>query len=381
VVRIDKAVIVGGGIGGPAVGLALRRAGVEVEVHEKYGDFQGRATGFSIWAYAIKRLMGFGFDRERLERIGREMLHQDIYNESGERMMSLPVGKVSATVEAPSMDVDRRRLQEEMVDLLGDGVYRFGSEAVAVEQDGSTATVRFADGTSASGDLVIAADGIHSVVRDGFNDPPDFKVSHSDIHEGVSDFEHPWLHGGHHVQVWGRGRRAGIGAVGEGRARWFFGGILKPDDPDIDRAEIARRADGLPDIVSGVVEATVEQAIGRARVAHAYPVANWRQGRVVLLGDAAHTLSPYAGMGACSTIEDAAQLAEALESSPSVEEALDGYAERRKAKTRAIEKRGRVNEVMMLTPSPTLGRLRDWMLEQAGEDRQRKVATEMATGE
>lgn len=60
---VQKVVIVGGGVGGCAVALAFRQAGAEVEIHETYDDFQGRATGFSIWAYAIKRLLDFGFDR------------------------------------------------------------------------------------------------------------------------------------------------------------------------------------------------------------------------------------------------------------------------------------------------------------------------------
>jgi FAD-dependent urate hydroxylase len=379
--ELEKVVIVGGGVGGCAVALALRGAGVQVEIHEKYGDFQGRATGFSIWAYAIKRLLDFGFDRERLDRIGREMVRQDIYSQEGELTMSLPVRDVSATVGAPSMDIDRRRLQEEIVDLLGDGVYQFGSEAVAVRQDDGSATVELTDGSTATGDLVIACDGIHSIVRDSFNDTPDFKIASSDVVEGIAEFEHPWLADGHHVQVWGRGRRAGIGGLGGGRVRWFFGGIVRPDEPDIDQAEMIRRADGLPEIVAAVVSATDPSQIVRARIAHAYPVEHWHDGRVVLLGDAAHTLSPFAGMGACSAIEDAAQLVEQLMSSKSLEEAIAAYVERRRAKTLEIEKRGRRNEWMMMTTSPVIGRIRDWVLERTTEDRLRRIATEMATGE
>jgi FAD-dependent urate hydroxylase len=379
--ELEKVVIVGGGVGGCAVALALRSAGVQVEIHEKYGDFQGRATGFSIWAYAIKRLLDFGFDRERLQRIGREMVRQDIYSEDGELTMSLPVAEVSAPVGAPTMDVDRRRLQEEIVGMLGDGVYRFGSEVVAVGEDDDSATAQLSDGSAASGDLVIACDGIRSIVRDSFNDAPDFKVASSDVVEGVADFDHPWLGGGHHVQVWGRGRRAGIGALGDGRARWFLGGVVKPDEPDIDQAEMVRRTDGLPDIVADVVAASEPRQIVRARIAHAYPVERWRDGRVVLLGDAAHTLSPFAGMGACSAIEDAAQLVEQLTSSKPLDEALDSYVERRKAKTFEIEKRGRRNEWMMMTASPVIARVRDWLFERTPEKRLREIAAEMATGE
>jgi FAD-dependent urate hydroxylase len=379
--ELRKVVIAGGGVGGCALGLALHRAGIAVEIHEKYDDFQGRATGFSIWAYAIRRLLDSGLERERLERIGREMTCQDIYSQEGELIMSLPVAEVSATVGAPSMDVDRRRLQEEIVDLLGDGVYRFGSEVVGVEHDDASATARLADGGAAMGDLVIAADGIHSTIRDGFNEPPSFQISSSDVLEGIADFDHPWLRDGHHAQVWARGRRAGVGALAEGRARWFLGGIIKPDEPDIDREEMVRRAEGLPDIVAGVVAATDPSQIVRARIAHAYPVEHWRDGRVVLLGDSAHTLSPFAGMGACSAIEDAAQLVEQLTSDKSLDAGLSAYVEHRRAKTYEIEKRGRRNEWMMMTRSPVVRRVRDWVLERTPEKRLQQIATEMATGE
>ena len=279
------------------------------------------------------------------------------------------------------MDVDRRRLQEEIVELLGEGVYHFDSEVEGVGQDGSSATAHLADGSAATGDLIIAADGIRSIIRDGFNDPPDFQVSSSDVLEGIADFDHPWLAGGQHAQVWGHGRRAGIGALGQGRARWFLGGVLRPGEPNIDRAEIVRRTNGLPEVVAGVVEATEPSQIVRARVAHAYPVKRWHAGRVVLLGDSAHTLSPFAGMGACSAIEDAAQLVEQLTSNQSLDEALDAYVERRRAKTHEIEKRGRRNEWMMMTRSPVIARVRDWVLERAPEDRLRQIAAEMATGE
>jgi FAD-dependent urate hydroxylase len=288
---------------------------------------------------------------------------------------------VSDPVGAPSMDVDRRRLQEEIVDLLGDGFYRFESEVVGVEQDGASATATLAGGATATGDLVIAADGIHSTVRDAFNPQPDFKISAHDVLEGIASFDHPWLADGHHAQVWGRGRRAGVGAVGDGRVRWFLSGILKPDDSDVDKAEIARRAEGMPEIVAQVVEATEPAEIVRARVAHAYPVERWREGRIVLLGDAAHTLSPFAGMGACSAIEDAAQLVEVLGSDGAVDEALDAYVERRLAKTREIEKHGRRNERLMMTSNPLVEHARDWVLERTPVDKLREIAAGMATGE
>jgi 2-polyprenyl-6-methoxyphenol hydroxylase-like FAD-dependent oxidoreductase len=80
--------------------------------------------------------------------------------------MTLPVRKASEGVGAPSMDVDRRRLQEEMIDLLGAERYRFGSEVTGVEESGDGVELLLADGSRAAGDLVLGGDGIHSIVRD-----------------------------------------------------------------------------------------------------------------------------------------------------------------------------------------------------------------------
>ena len=89
--KLDKVQIVGGGIAGLTAGVALRRRGVEVEVHERFGDLQGRATGFSVWAYAIKHLIEFGFDRRRLDAIGREIRESHIVDGSDRPLMTLPI--------------------------------------------------------------------------------------------------------------------------------------------------------------------------------------------------------------------------------------------------------------------------------------------------
>jgi 2-polyprenyl-6-methoxyphenol hydroxylase-like FAD-dependent oxidoreductase len=116
---VGRVQVAGGGIAGLSAGVALRHHGVECEIHEKFDELQGRATGFSVWAYAIKRLIEWGFDQDRLDAVGREIVESHIVDDKDRPLMTLPVRKASEEVGAPSMDVDRRRLQEEMIDLLG----------------------------------------------------------------------------------------------------------------------------------------------------------------------------------------------------------------------------------------------------------------------
>jgi FAD-dependent urate hydroxylase len=348
---VEKVQIAGGGIAGLAAGVALRDRGVEVEIHEKFGELQGRATGFSVWAYAIKRLQEWGFDRERLDSVGREIVESHIVDGDDRPLMTLPIQKTSAEVGAPSMDVDRRRLQEGMIELLDAGTYRFGSEVTGVEEGDEGVALILADGSRAEGDLVLGGDGIHSVIRDKvLEQSVDLKRSRYEVIEGIAPFDERHLPRGQHKQVWGAKARCGVGWVGEENVRWFLGGrgIALADDPPLSKDELLARVEGMPEIVSAVLEATDEDQIVRTEVRHGYPPKSWHRGRAVLLGDAAHTLSPFAGMGACSTIEDVGHLVRLLDESGSLDNALSTFQREREGDVSKIEKTGRRNEQMMM---------------------------------
>jgi FAD-dependent urate hydroxylase len=355
-VLVEKVQIAGGGIAGLAAGVALRERGVEVEIHEKFGELQGRATGFSVWAYAIKRLMEWGFDRERLDSIGSEIVESHIVDGDDRPLLTLPIRDASNEVGAPSMDVDRRRLQEAMIELIGAERYRFGSEVTGVEEGEDSVALLLADGSRAEGDLVLGGDGIHSIVRDEvLEQRVDLKRSRYEVIEGIAPFDERHLPRGHHKQVWGAKARCGVGWVGEENVRWFLGGrgIALADDPPLSKDDLRERVEGMPEIVGAVLEATEEDQIVRTEVRHGYPPKSWHSGRTVLLGDAAHTLSPFAGMGACSTIEDGGHLVRLLEQSDSLPDALAAFQDEREGDVAKIERTGRRNEQMMM-PSNAL---------------------------
>lgn len=376
--------VAGGGIAGLSAGIALRHRGVEVEVHEKFDQLQGRATGFSVWAYAIKRLTEWGFDRDRLDSIGREIVESHIVDGSDRPLMTLPVRKASEEVGAPSMDVDRRRLQEEMIELLGRERYRFDSEVTGVEEEGDGVSLVLADGSRAGGDLALGGDGIHSVVRDRvLEQKVDLKRSRYEVIEGIAPLEERYLPRGHHKQVWGEKARCGVGWVSDERVRWFLGGrgIALVDDPPLSKDELLERVDGLPEIVSAVLEATDEDQIVRTEVRHGYPPKRWHNGRVVLLGDAAHTLSPFAGMGACSTIEDVGHLVRLLEESDSLPDALASFQDEREGDVTKIEKTGRRNEMMMMPTNALLYWARNEALGHTPDEKLLAIAEDMTGAE
>lgn len=381
---VEKVQIAGGGIAGLAAGVALRARGVEVEIHEKFDELQGRATGFSVWAYAIKRLSEWGFDQALLESVGREIAESRIVDGDDEPLLTLPISKASEEVGAPSMDVDRRRLQEAMIELIGAERYRFGSEVVGVEESADGVALLLADGSRAEGDLALGGDGIHSIVRDeALEQSVDLKRSRYEVIEGIAPFDESHLPRGIHKQVWGAKARCGVGWVSDEKVRWFLGGrgIALVDDPRLSKDELLARVEDLPEIVSAVIEATEEDQIVRTEVRHGYPPKRWHNDRTVLLGDAAHTLSPFAGMGACSTIEDVGHLVRLLADSATLPEALAAFQREREGDVTAIEKTGRRNEQMMMPSNALFYWARNELLGHTPDEKMLSIAEDMTSDE
>jgi 2-polyprenyl-6-methoxyphenol hydroxylase-like FAD-dependent oxidoreductase len=379
--ELERVVVVGGGVGGLTVALALKRAGVAVEVHEKYPQLAGRATGFTLWSYAIKHLQDLGLDDPT--RIGSPIAVTEIHNQKGDLIEEMPVGEVSAKLGAPSCDVNRRDLQRVAIELLGDGIVHMGSECVDVELDGDTATAVLADGSRAEGSLVIGADGAHSITR--VKIAPDAKVKYSGFGGwgGVLDrFEHELMKPHRHVEVWARGSKGGVADVGNGAVRWYVTrhAAAGAEGP-VDKAEILEHIDGWYELLRAAVEAADPASIVTTEAWDMDPIERWFDRRLVLLGDSAHLTTPFASMGACMTIDDAVNLVAHLTSASTVEEALSAYQDDRKKRDEDTVEEARKMGKLQQIHSPLVSWLRDEAFEHAPPDKMRQVAEEMAKGE
>jgi 2-polyprenyl-6-methoxyphenol hydroxylase-like FAD-dependent oxidoreductase len=379
---LDRVVVVGGGVGGLTCALALRRAGVEVEVHERFDHLAARATGFTLWSYAVRRLMDLGL--EDPASIGSPIEVTEIRNQEGRLIEEMPVGEVSRKLGAPSCDVRRPDLQRVAIELLGEGTVRMGSECVGVEQDGASATALLAGGGRATGDLVIGADGIHSTVRGEVTGAGKLDYSGYSAWGGILDgFEHELLEPNRHVEVWARGSKGGVADVGGGSARWYVthrvpaGGHDGPPD----KGEILGHIEGWYELLRDAVDAADPASIVTTEAWDLEPLDTWIDRRAVLLGDAAHATTPFAAMGACMTIEDAVALVGHLTSDASLDDALAAFQAERKERDEAVVKHSRRMATLSQMHSPIATWLRDEAFSHMPEDKMREVAEEMARGD
>jgi FAD-dependent urate hydroxylase len=379
---LKRVVVVGAGVGGLTSALALARAGVDVEVHEKFAHIQERATGFTLWSYAIKLLLDLGLDDP--ERIGQPIEFTEIHNQDGRLIEEMPVGEVSRQLGAPSCDVRRPDMQRALIELLGEERVKMGSEVVGVEQRDGGAEVLLADGGRSGGDLVIGCDGVHSVVRNHVAADPQLRYSGYAGWGGILDgFEHELFQPHRHVEIWARGSKAGVADVGQDRARWYVMHQAPPGSRAgaVDKGAIFEHIEGWYELIRVAVDAAPAETIVQTEAWDLEPLETWIRDRVVLLGDSAHATTPFASMGACMTVQDSLALTHELLSGAPLDDALRTYEEGRKARDEAVVRKSRKMGKLSMMHSPIASWLRDEAFSHMPADKMREVTVEMAKGD
>ena len=343
------ALVVGGGIGGPATALALQRVGIEPVVFEAYPPPAGDVGSyFTVTPNGLDVLRTLGLlEATRAEGIPTQQ--NVLWNERGQRLAAIPLGQPRAdgTVAQTLKRARLGRLLREEAQRRGIPV-EFGKRIVdAIQADGRV-TARFEDGSTATGDLLVGADGVRSRTRH-LIDP----TAPAARYVGLVNF------GGYTPDArldaapaaWHMvfGRRAFFGYLADpnGGAVWFAnvpGPEISPAARAATSAEEWRRR--LLDLFAGDAGPAVDLIErGELQLAgdNTYDlphVPRWHAGRMVLVGDAAHAPSPSSGQGASMALEDAVVLARCLRQEASVPEAFAAFEHARRERVERIVAQG-----------------------------------------
>ena len=343
--------VIGAGIGGTAAAIALRRAGLDVSLFEQTIAQREVGAGIQISPNASRLLARYGlgeamaraavrpsavvFRRWQDGRVlGREELGDPIENRYG----------------APYYHFHRADLIALLADTFGRKEIKLGRRLVDVEQDESGVTARFEDGTSERGDLLIGADGIHSLVRErlfGEEKPrfsgqiayrglaPAERVAHLGLPRDVTNWVGP---GGHFVHYFvASGRFLNFVAVSDEatwtREQWSDRGSI---------SDAAKKYEGWHPQLATILTA-VEETF-KWGLFDRNPLPEWTRGRVALLGDACHPMLPFMAQGAAQAIEDGAALAACLKHVAfDIPPAFRAYVASRKPRATAVQERSRAN--------------------------------------
>jgi len=376
-------IIVGGGVGGLTLALMLHRRGVQATVYEQASEIREVGVGINTLPHAIKELAALGL-LPALDAVAIRTQELIYVNRLGQKVWQEKRG-IDAGFDFPQFSIHRGRLQKVVYDAvmreLGPQAVRTGLKLGGFFQDEGGVTAHFVDSRSGSGsetvrgDVLVGADGIHSVVRRKLY-PQEGRPQWQGaiLYRGAADW--PQFLGGRSMYIaGGMGLKLSLYPIAPGAqpgrmlTNWAI--VAKVADgattppPANSWSRTARLEEYLPYarrfVVPGVDVAGLIEATGTAweyPMCDRDPLPHWSFGRVTLMGDAAHPMYPVGSNGAAQAILDARALADALQKAETPMRALYDYEEERLAKTAEIVRLNRkggpervIDEVEKLAPA------------------------------
>ena len=332
-----KAIIIGAGMGGLTTAIALKRAGYQIEVYDRVKELRPVGAGISLWSNGVKVMNWLGLGDE-IHKIGGEMNRMTYLSKENELLNDIDLLPLIDQVGQRPYPVSRSELQSMLLEQLGKDYVKLETKCIGAKEENNQVTAIFEDGSTATGDVLIGADGVRSVLRNYVTQQkPEPRYADYVNWNGLVDAspeladKHSWV-----IYV-GDGKRASMMPVGGDRFYYFFGvpmskgTVVEPQDR---RDELAKLFQGWPEPVQNLIQKLNPLETNRLEIHDLDPLEKLARGRVVLVGDAGHATTPTLGQGGCQAMEDAEILCRYLVTTNiSVEDALQRYESARKERT------------------------------------------------
>jgi salicylate hydroxylase len=376
-----KILIAGAGLGGLTAASCLMKAGHKVEIYEQAARLGEIGAGIQISANAMHVLRGLGLETA-IRRAGvQPAAYVFRLFDTGEEIQRFSLAaEHESTHGAPYTQLHRADFHDILASKaqsFDPDVVHLNKRVVSYDENEHGVVLRFADGTSARGDALVAADGVKSAVRAQMRGdagatytgdaawrvtvPIDRLKPEGQLERVMSVFVGP---GKHAVCYYLRGGDLlnFVGCVETSDISEELWTVKYPWD--------ALKADfrGWNPAIQAVIDAADRDACYRWSLHYRPPITNWSTGRVTLLGDAAHPTLPYLAQGAAMAIEDGAVLTRALAMSDTIPQALRLYQRNRVERTARIVEQSTANRKLFHLPSEQA--IRDaFAARNEGEDR------------
>jgi 2-polyprenyl-6-methoxyphenol hydroxylase-like FAD-dependent oxidoreductase len=336
---VGKVLIVGAGMAGMTLGVALKRAGIACEIAELRPDLTEPGTGISLQGPALRALQSVGVAERCIER-GFGYSHFKACDAEGNVTGTVDLPRLLGASYPATVGIMRQSVHEVLAEELGRlGVpIRLGTTIVKLAEDGGGVDVEFTNGAPGRYDLVVGADGQGSAIRELM-----FATRHRPRYTGQMNWRAtvsrpPDVEG--RYSYFGPTNKSGFNPISQSQMYIYIVQNV-PERPRWDDAELPAMMRGLLAEFGGALGRardevrTPEQIICRPIFSLIVPPP-WHRGRLLILGDAAHTTTPHLASGASIAIEDAVVLARLLQVERPLAQALDEFSERRYERCRMI---------------------------------------------
>jgi 2-polyprenyl-6-methoxyphenol hydroxylase-like FAD-dependent oxidoreductase len=325
----QKIVIIGAGLAGLTAAVALARKGLQAEVYEQAPELKEVGAGVGLWGNAFRALEAIGLAGD-VERLAGGFAGSGVKRPDGSWLLYEPCAVVRKRFGAGFAAVHRAELHRLLASQLDPSTIHLGARCTGFRDTGDVVRARFEDGREVTADLLVGADGAHSVVRTMLLGPSPLRYRGYTTVGGLTPAGSVPLPSDS-SETWGHGIRFGLARTSGERVVWYAvwkapaGGHGEGGSAD----HLLRLFGHWHEPIRAVIEATPPHTTVRKDVYDRLPTRTWTRGRVALLGDAIHLMTPDLGQGACQAMVDAVTLADCLAEPGGLQAALVNYQRRR----------------------------------------------------
>ncbi|MHA3981746.1 FAD-dependent urate hydroxylase HpxO [Acinetobacter venetianus] len=338
--------IVGAGMGGLTAGIALKKFGHQVTIYEQAAEILPVGAAISLWSNGVKCLNYLGLT-DQIQALGGDMqslAYVDGLNQHTMTQFSLtPLYK---EVGQRAYPVARADLQQLLMQQFGLEDIKLGMKMTAIDDHSDHVCLHFHDGSQVQADLLIGADGTHSITRKfvlGYQ--VERRYAGYVNWNGLVEIDEAIAPAQQWTTYVGEGKRVSLMPVAENRFYFFFDVPIEvglPNQREQYKTELKKYFKDWCAPVHQLIDCLDEQKTNRVEIHDIEPFMSFYKGRVVLLGDAAHSTTPDIGQGGCQAMEDAIYLARALQINTfGLDDALERYQNKRNDRTKEMVLRAR----------------------------------------
>ena len=329
---MEKIAILGAGIGGLTCALAFKQKGFNVTVYESAAKIKPVGAGIGIANNAMQIFKKLNI-HEKIENAGVKVSSMNITDHQLQSLSVIDLKEFEVKYGVCNVSIHRAVLQNILAEEIGFENIKLSKRLLKIEQN-ENVKLFFEDGSVETADVVIAADGIKSVVRNQLFDPSQIRDTNQICWRGISKISLPKEYNNKAIESWGKGKRFGFVQINSQDIYWYA---------VVNESLVNQHENNLQDLfkdfhtdVLNIIKNTSHDTIIKNRIIDLKPINEWYNKNVCLLGDAAHATTPNLGQGACQAIEDAYLLAELYQEDKPIEAIFEKYQKLRIKKAHSI---------------------------------------------